>query len=478
MNTVRCLLAACCLAALAAWPALAGVSPKAPLVTIYNQGFALIEETRSLSLPAGTGTVEFPDVPETIVAASARLRSLTAPDTLTVTETAYDYDLITPAALLNRYLGKNLKVVLPDPTDKNAKIVKDARLLSNNERPIFETDQGVYLGSYDAVIFPETPKGLRDKPALVLGVDNKGPAEQVVQAAYLADGFSWRADYTLWLDPAGDKAAFDCLATIANQTGKAITGAELRLVAGEVRREEHVMGQPRAAARNAAAPGLAMAMADAQVQEEPVFEYHLFRLERPVDLGSRQTKQLALFSAQDVGVEKELRSRFDVRLADRSEGRPEEPLRQTTTVSLKIKNDAKNNLGRPLPAGVARVYQRGASGETVFLGEDTLPQLSQGGEAKLALGAASGIQIERRLADYKKIGKNTVSAAWEITVKSGTTSPAMLILEDRYPGSFTLKRSSQNQTGSDARALRFAVPLARIGPDKPFVLTYEAEYEQ
>jgi hypothetical protein len=459
---------------LAVWPALADSNPKAPLVTIYNQGFALIEETRSLSLPAGSGTVEFPDVPETIVAASARLRSLTAPDKFTVTETAYEYDLLTPAALLNKYLGKNLKVVLPDPKDKNAKIVKDARLISNNERPIFETDQGVYLGSYDAVIFPETPKGLRDKPALVLGVDNKGPAEQVVQADYLSDGFSWRADYNLWLAPAGDKAALDCLATIVNQTGKTITGAELSLVAGGVRRAGQFMAQPRIAARNAAGPGMAMAVADAQVQEEPVFEYHLYRLEHPVDLGSRQTKQLALFSVPDVSVEKELVSRFDVRSSDRSEG----PIRQSAAVSLRIKNDKKNNLGRPLPAGVARVYQRGPSGETVFLGEDTLPQVAQGGEAKLGLGAAFDIQIERRLTDYKKIGKSTISAAWEITVKTGKTSPAKLILEDRYPGSFTLKRAGLNQTGSDARTLRFEVPLAQAGPDKPFVFSYEAEYEQ
>jgi len=472
MNTVRPLLAASCLATLAVWPALAGPGPKAPLVTIYNQGFALIEETRSLSLPTGVGTVEFPDVPETIVAASARLRSLTAPDKFSVIETAYEYDLLTPAALLNKYLGKNLKVVLPDPKDKNAKIVKDARLLSNNDRPIFETDQGVYLGSYDAVIFPETPKGLRDKPALVLGVDNNGPGEQDIQADYLADGFSWRADYTLWLAPAEDKASLDCLATITNQTGKAITGAELRLVAGGVRRVGQFTVQPRIAARNAAAPG--MAMADAQVQEEPAFEYHLFRLERPVDLGSRQTKQLALFSAQDVGVEKELVSRFDVRAAERSEG----PIKQSAAVSLKIKNDKNNNLGRPLPAGVARVYQRGPSGEPVFLGEDTLPQVVQGGEAKLGLGAAFDIQIERRLTDSKKIGKNTISAAWEITVKTGKTSPAKLILEDHYPGAFTLKHASLNQADSDARTLRFTVPLAQTGPDKPFVLTYEAEYEQ
>src|SRR5882762_6682195 len=80
-------------------------------VTVYNSNIALIRDVRQLSLPGGVFRLKFMDIAATVNPATVHFRSLTDPDKLGVIEQNYEYDLLEPAKLLHKYVGKEEKIV-------------------------------------------------------------------------------------------------------------------------------------------------------------------------------------------------------------------------------------------------------------------------------------------------------------------------------------------------------------------------------
>jgi len=80
-------------------------------VTVYNSNIALVRDVRELQLPKGTFRLKFMDIAATVNPATVHFRSLTEPDKLGVIEQNYEYDLLEPAKLLNKYVGKEVTLV-------------------------------------------------------------------------------------------------------------------------------------------------------------------------------------------------------------------------------------------------------------------------------------------------------------------------------------------------------------------------------
>lgn len=96
-------------------------------VTIYNGDRALVQDRRQLDLAAGRSKQEFPDV-------SARIR----PETVTLTgagigiiEQNFDFDLLTPAALMQKAVGETVMLVRTNPAT-GKEIQERARILAAN----------------------------------------------------------------------------------------------------------------------------------------------------------------------------------------------------------------------------------------------------------------------------------------------------------------------------------------------------------
>jgi hypothetical protein len=75
-------------------------------VTVYNSNIALIRDVRNLALPSGTFRLKFMDIAATVNPATVHFRSLNDPEKLGVIEQNYEYDLLEPAKLLHKYVGK------------------------------------------------------------------------------------------------------------------------------------------------------------------------------------------------------------------------------------------------------------------------------------------------------------------------------------------------------------------------------------
>lgn len=432
-----------------------GEEPGSLTVTVYNQGMALVNEIRSMQLP-GQGMVEFTGVAETIEPTSLQVRSLTAPDKFRVLDMNYEYDLVDTRNLLDRYVGKELRVVLPDPKGLDGHVTRKATLLANNDRPVFEVDGNIWVGDYEAALLPEMPQGLRAHPTLVWLVDNDGPRLQDIEVSYIAGSMRWSADYVLKLDRDNTTASLSGWVTLDNQSGMAFKGASLKLVAGDVNRAVRPQPMMKGGER------LLMAEAAPDMEEEAFFEYHLYNVERPVDVGNRQTKQIALLSSPQLKVRKELVSRSYVSSSQRGP----DPQRQEVNVYVAFENDKESGLGLPLPAGVVRAYQQSQDGSTLLVGEDGIDHTPDGDTVRLHLGDAFDVTVDRRMRGFEKTGKREHELIWELEIKNAKSEPVTVVLQEVFRGEWKIIEASDQYEKPTSSTAEFIVTVPAKGSRK------------
>src|SRR2546430_342181 len=158
-------------------------------VPAYNPTTALVRHVRTLNLPSGTFRLKFMDIAATVNPATVHFRSLTDPDKLGVIEQNYEYDLLEPAKLLHKYVGKEMTLVRTyqeSGTTKHEEI--KATLLSDNNGPVWKIGPDIVTGMFaESYRFPEVPANLYDRPTLVMSLENSGPRKQQIEASYRSE---------------------------------------------------------------------------------------------------------------------------------------------------------------------------------------------------------------------------------------------------------------------------------------------------
>src|SRR3989441_12722604 len=207
-------------------------------VTVYNSNIALIRDVRNLSLPSGVFRLKLMDIAATVNPATVHFRSLNEPDKLGVLEQNYEYDLLEPAKLLHKYVGKEVTLVrsyMDNGTTKREEI--KATLLADNNGPVWRIGSDIVTGVYsESYRFPEVPPNLYERPTLLMSLENSGARKQQVEASYLANNLSWNADYVLTVARDDKNADLDGWVTVVNNSGTAFHNARLQLVPGDLNR--------------------------------------------------------------------------------------------------------------------------------------------------------------------------------------------------------------------------------------------------
>src|ERR1700756_1182988 len=207
-------------------------------VTVYNSNIALVRDVRQLTLPAGYFRLKFMDIAATVNPATVHFRSLADPAKLGVIEQNYEYDLLEPAKLLHKYVGKEVALVRTyqeNGTTKREEI--KATLLSDNNGPVWKIGNDIVTGMYaESYRFPEVPANLFDRPTLLMSLDNSGARKHQIEASYLPTNLSWNSDYVLTVAREERAADLDGWVTLTNNSGTAFHNASLQLVAGELNR--------------------------------------------------------------------------------------------------------------------------------------------------------------------------------------------------------------------------------------------------
>ncbi|MDD5656789.1 MAG: DUF4139 domain-containing protein [Elusimicrobia bacterium] len=432
---------------------------KSVAVTVYNNDLALVKDVRELKLPAGTGELRFMDVAARVIPATVRAKSLSAPGDFSVLEQNYEYDLINESRLLDKYVGKKVKLLkFNDYQDRKETV--EAVLLSNNEGQVYKVGDEIYLGYPGLKVLPRLPDNLIAQPTLTWLYENRGRDSQRIEASYLTNGVSWSADYVLTLDRDAANADLSGWVTVDNKSGAAYQDAALKLVAGEVNRAAPEMD---AMAKGMAFGALRAPMAP-QFAEKALFEYHVYDLQRRTTIKDLQAKQISLLEAPGIKVAKELvvrgeRQFFLGRIPDRERKAPVEAF-------VRLRNSRDNRLGSPLPAGTVRVYQRDYEGGLQFVGEDRIGHTPKDEELKLKVGESFDVTAERKQTDYRELTSRLRESAWEITLRNHKPAEAVVIVEEPVSGSWKVLESSHPYKKLDAFTIRFEVKVPKDGETK------------
>src|SRR2546426_4645435 len=214
-------------------------------ITVYNSNLGLVRETRRLTLPDGRMALRFSDVTSQIRPETVHLASLTSPPALRILEQNYQYDLLNPSKLLDKFVGKEITLVLRHYQNNTESFEPvQATLLSNNGGQVWRINGQIVINPTNIaeMRFPDLPKNLVATPTLVWDVGNRETGSQNGEARYITYGMNWRADYVLLVNADDTKGDLQGWVTLTNSSGATFEDARLQLVAGDVNR---VQEQPR-----------------------------------------------------------------------------------------------------------------------------------------------------------------------------------------------------------------------------------------
>jgi hypothetical protein len=424
-------------------------------VTIYNSNIALVRDVRQLTLPAGYFRLKFMDIAATVNPATVHFRSLTEPAKLGVIEQNYEYDLLEPAKLLHKYVGKEVTLVRAyqeNGTTKREEI--KATLLSDNNGPVWKIGNDIVTGMFaESYRFPEVPANLYDRPTLLMSLDNSGARKHQIEASYLATNLSWNSDYVLTVGRDDKAADLDGWVTLTNNSGTAFHNARLQLVAGDLNRIA-----PSAPMAMLADRARSMAAKEQQFQQESFSEYHLYSLGRRTSVEDKETKQISLLQGSGVPVQKV----FVVNGQNfyyHNQYNPGSPQKDPVMVFYKFKNEEKAGLGMPLPAGNLRVYQQDSKGGVLFIGEDHIDHTPKDETVTVHIGNAFDVIAERKQTDYKRIDTHVWEMEFEITLRNHKDAPITVEVNEPIGGDWEMLSSSYKFTKTAAFAAQFKVPV-------------------
>lgn len=430
-------------------------------VTIYNSDLALVRDQRKLTLTRGANTVAFREISALIRPETALLRSVSHPKSLQLLEQNFDYDLLSPNKLLEKYVGKDVGIIRTHPTT-GAEITETARVLSVNQGVVLQYPDRIEMQAPGRVVFSEVPPNLRDKPTLVMQLNNEHDASQTVELSYLTSGLNWNADYVAELNKNDDMLDLAGWVTLSNQSGATYKNTKLQLVAGDVNR---VYDNAKLMRRSKEA--FAMAESDsAGMQQESLFEYHLYTLGRLTTIAENQTKQVALLSANAVPATKEFRLVGADYYYRSNYGAIGQKLK--VGVFVKLTNDEKSNLGMPLPKGTVRVYKKDAAGNAQFVGEDQINHTPKNETFELKLGDAFDVTADKNQTDFRKqaaVGKFSYAAdlSFEILIKNAKSEAVRVSVLEPIPGDWKMLRETHPHKKAAANTARWEIDVPPLG---------------
>ena len=436
-------------------------------VTVYNDGRGLVREERNIDLTAGVNEVRFMDVAEQIQAPTVRVAPIEGAP-FNVLEQNYEFDLLSPAKLLDKYVGQTI-ILVQQKMMNNSTVEEsvEAKLLSNNAGTVWEIGGKIVVNpAYSRMIFPAIPEGLIARPTLVWQIAAPTAGKRRIEASYLTGGMQWSADYVLSLDPTEEKAGLQGWVTINNNSGASYKDAKLKLVAGDVHKAQP--NRPLPQSRGMVAE---MAMSKASFAEEGLFEYHLYTLDRPSTIKNAQTKQIQLLQAEGIRIVKDYVLSGGTHYFQSVWSGPAS--KEKIKVFIGFKNsEATPGLGQPLPKGIVRVFKKDRSGSPQLIGEDNIDHTPRNEDLKLELGNAFDIVAERRQTDFRHLTTrpaNTYESAHEIKIRNQKDTPVVVRVVEPLGGEWTMVETSIPNKKTAAFESQWDVPVPAGGET---VLTY------
>jgi hypothetical protein len=424
-------------------------------ITVYNQNFGLVREVRTVDLARGRTPLEFRDVAGQIEPYTVIVRQ-PGGGRFQVLEQNYQYDLLNPEQLLNKYVGRTVKVYRWNSVSGRDDVF-DAEVLSA-QGPVLRIGGEITYGFPGRLSFPEIPENLISRPTLVWLLESDGGPRRL-EVSYLTKGMNWRADYVMVVNDADTQGDLTGWVTLDNQSGTGYRNAQLKLVAGDVQRVQE------ADFRRRAEGAVALAAQEARLMtEEGLFEYHLYTLERPTSVLNNEQKQVTMLEGTDIGLKKRLILPGQPHYYRSQTG--EIASNQKVSVFIEFANSEANRLGLPLPRGIVRVYKADRAGAQQFIGEDRIDHTPRDEMVRIKMGEAFDVVADRRQVTWRVTGQCESESTWEIDLRNHKDTADEVDVMEPVGGDWTVTESSHQWERVDARTFRFRVPVAARGQTK------------
>lgn len=434
----------------------------------WPRGFAMISETRQVTLPPGESTIRFEGVSEGMVAVTAIVTGLPGG----TIEKNRNADLLSPGALVDGTLGNRVTITRTNPgTGRETSEQAVVRTRADGGL-VLQTERGFEAvrcsGLPERLTFDRLPAGLSAQP--VYSIDTASPAggTYTVTLTYLSWGFDWQAHYVATLGEGGSgdnlKMRLTSWLTLVNDNNQSFPDAELMAVAGKLRvtsdyeaLSDPPTGKPlqlvcypfgSTAAGSpveypypppppppppmaAYAPvtmvseddasimvtGSRMSKAAMVASEEDLADLKLYRVPEPVTVAAQSQKQVAFLDRDDVS------GRLLHTASCTPWGEVDEP--QAAGLLLTSVNDTRHGLGVALPTGGITVFESTPEGE-LLVGEQRLRDYASGQDVEIALGQSPQVFA-------------TCTLETEEDVKEGERWPMKLVVTNANPSPVRLR---------------------------------------
>jgi len=440
-------------------------------------GFALVSETRTVTLPAGESEIRFEGVAGGIVPQSAIVTGF--PEG--IVERNRDAYLLSPGTLLERTLGRRVTVRRTSRTTGEVREEEAVIRSGADGAAVLQTAAGFEAlrctGLNETILYPQVPPGLSSRPTLSVRARAAQPLTATVTLSYLAQGFDWQANYIADLSADGTTLQLFAWLTLASTDETSFREADVQAVAGRLNREQVEIQEPEASPLNlqcwpygrtsdqtlvsdeeffqragpppppsAPVPMTAVSAEEMDIvvtgsriaRPEELGDLKLFRLPEPVTVAANSQKQVALLVQPRVAVQTVYRSRLDPSSVD--EALP-------TSRYLVTRNRTAEGLGVTLPAGGVSLFTR-AGGRRLLIGQGNVADRAIGDDVEIGLGESSGVRASVSERDY---GDRWTD--YTLTVTNDQVRPV------RYEAEFALDDDERFDPRSAPRQRRDGRPL-------------------
>jgi hypothetical protein len=433
-------------------------------VTIYNDDLALVQDQRDIEIKDGRQRIEFQDVsaqirPETV--------SLAAAD-IGIVEQNFDFDLLTPAKLMEKAVGKEVTIVRVNPAT-GAETRELAQVLATNGGVVLKIGQRIEVLRDDGlpvrVIFDKVPDNLRARPTLSVTVIGTRAGTRRAILSYLTPGLGWKADYVALYNEGDGKIDVQGWVTLTNSSGTTYDNAQTLLVAGSPASAD---GARPAVYRPQPRRGTLQEAGTESGSRERLGDFYLYPLAERTTIANLQTKQVSFLDAQGVPAEHgyEYRNRWL--------GTAETPISAKSVYSFST--SAHAGLGEQLPAGILRFYMRDKRGDPQFIGESRIDHTPMGSTLSLATGDAFDVKV------HAVVDKRTRLAVfdWQTDMRYELTNAlpkavVVRLIQDGLWGDSSIKSESQKSTRRSADAAEWAVTVPANGK-ATLTASFETKY--
>ncbi|MEW6577401.1 MAG: DUF4139 domain-containing protein [Pseudomonadota bacterium] len=368
-------------------------------VTIYQNGQSLIQDTRRLTIPAGRSKQEFPDVSAQIRAETV---TLTGPG-IGIVEQNFDYDLLTPAKLMEKAVGQNVTLIRTNPAT-GAEVRVPAKVLAANGGVVLQVGNTIEVLRDDGlpvrVIFDKVPPNLRARPTLSVTLEAKGGVTPTT-LTYLTPGLGWNSDYVTLFDDAKQTIDVQGWVTLTNNTGTDYSNANVLLVAGNPnggggRRNYTTPWNPSTGTIDQ--PGTESS------NRERLGDYYLYPLAERTTIANAQQKQVSFLDVKAAPARKayEFNNGW---LATNDAA--------SASSVLKFSTSRSGGLGDQLPAGTMRVYMRDKRGDPQFIGESMIEATPMGSAMSIRTGDAFDVKVKTVVEERNRLS----SSRWQTKMR-------------------------------------------------------------